>query len=76
MSLEFIRASEAFAAEQPVAHEGSFTSMPSQVSPQVRCLPVDLSAVLDVADVHLLFARVVFAIAVGKRSLRSCNENG
>ena len=43
MTLQLVAASESLAAEQPVADEGPFAGMPSQVRLEVRRLSIDLS---------------------------------
>lgn len=57
VALQFVGASEAFPAEQPVADEGSFARVPTQVSFQMRGLAVDLSAAGNVAAVDRLLAQ-------------------
>uniref|UniRef100_M3YR70 Uncharacterized protein n=1 Tax=Mustela putorius furo TaxID=9669 RepID=M3YR70_MUSPF len=52
--LQLVRAREAFAAEEPVAHEGPLARVPAQVRLQVRRLPVHLAAARDVAAVQAL----------------------
>lgn len=55
MALQFIRASEAFATEHPVADERSLPSVPPQMGSEMRRLSVHLIATGDMADV-LLFS--------------------
>ena len=52
--LQLVRPGEPLPAEQPVAHEGSLSRVPSQVSFQVRGLAVHLPAAWDVAVVEVL----------------------
>lgn len=58
VALKLVWAGESFAAEGPAADEGSLSRVPSQVSPQVGRLAVDLPTARDVTDVLLLFIRV------------------
>lgn len=51
MALQLIRAGETLATEEPVADKGALSSMPPQMSLEVRGLPVDLSTAWDVAAV-------------------------
>lgn len=61
VALKLIGPGEAFPAEEPVADEGPFTSVPAQVSLKVGCLFVDLAALWDVTDVKLLLAQLICA---------------
>nr|Q6ZRH9.1 RecName: Full=Uncharacterized protein FLJ46347 [Homo sapiens] len=54
MPLQLVRAREALAAEEPVAHEGPLARVPAQVRLQVRRLPVHLAAARNVAAVQAL----------------------
>lgn len=56
MALEFIGTGEALATEQPVADEWPLAGMPSKVSLQVTCFPVNLSTARNVAAVDILLA--------------------
>lgn len=58
MALEFVGAGEALAAEQPVADEGPLARVPSKVSLQVTCFPVDLATARNVAAVDVLLAQM------------------
>ena len=51
VALQLIRPGEAFAAEKPVADEGSLASVPAKVRLQVARLSVHLAAPRDVAVV-------------------------
>ena len=51
MSLQLVRAREAFATEQPVTHKRPLSRVPPQVRFQVRSFAVNFSAAGDVADV-------------------------
>jgi len=65
--LQFVRAREALAAEQPVADERALAGVPAQVSLQVRRLLVHLGALGDVTDVQPLLPELQAAagLAVG-----------
>lgn len=54
VSLQLIAPGESLPTEHPVADEGSLAAVPAQVSSEVGCLPVNLAAAGDVADVLLL----------------------
>lgn len=56
--LEFIGTGEAFAAEEPVADEGSFAGVPTEMGFQVGGFAVDLAAAGDVTTVDVLLAEV------------------
>ena len=56
--LQLVGPGEPLPAEQPVAHEGSLSRVPSQVSFQVRGLAVHFTAARDVAVVNVLFLEV------------------
>ena len=51
VALQLIRPGEPFAAEKPVADEGSLASVPAKVRLQVARLSVHLAAARDVAVV-------------------------
>lgn len=63
VALQFIRACESLAAEEPVADEGPVPTVPSQVSLQMRGLGVGFAAAGDVAVVHVLPPAVIRALA-------------
>lgn len=54
VSLQLVAPGEPLPAEHPVADEGSLSTVPAQVSSEVRRLPVNLPAAGDVADMLLL----------------------
>lgn len=54
--LQLVRAREALAAEEPVAHEGPLARVPAQVRLQVRRLAVHLATARDVTAVQPLAA--------------------
>lgn len=58
VSLEFVRAREAFSAEQPVADEGPLTGVPPQVGLQVGGFSVDFPTPGYVAAVNVPLAKV------------------
>lgn len=63
MALQFIRACESFATEEPVADERPVAAVPSQVRLQMGGLGVGFAAARDVAVVHVLPPAVVSALA-------------
>lgn len=63
MSLQFIRAREPLATEQPVADERPVSAVPAQVSLQMGGLGVGFATAGDVAIVHVLPPAVVSALA-------------
>lgn len=63
VSLKFVGASEALAAEEPVADKGPVPAVPAQVGLQVGGLGVGLAAARDVAVVHVFPPVVVSALA-------------
>ena len=52
--LEFVRTSEALAAEQPLTAERPLACVPAQMGLQVRCFAVDFSTAWNVTQVLLL----------------------
>lgn len=55
--LQFVRAGEAFPAEQPVANKGALAGVPAQVGFEVRGLVVDFPTARDVAAVDWLLSQ-------------------
>lgn len=62
MALQFIRARESFAAEEPVADKRPVAAVPPQVCLQVGGLGVGFAAAWDVAVVHVLPPAVIGAL--------------
>lgn len=58
VALELVGAGETFAAEEPVADEGPFAGVPTEMGLQVGGFAVDLAAAGDVATVDVLLAQV------------------
>lgn len=71
MPLQLVRPREPFAAEQPIANEGTFARVPSKMRFQVRSLAVHFSAAGYVTAVHVLLevaagrAQALSLLAVG-----------
>ena len=83
MALEFIRAGKPFAAEEPVADEGTVSAVPAKVGLQVGCFGVGLATARYVAVVHVLPPAVVCALthllgvnAVGAAADRLAGASG
>lgn len=55
--LELVRSGEAFSAKQPVAHEGPFSSVPSEVRFEVGCFAVHFATAWDVAAMESFSAQ-------------------
>lgn len=58
MALELIAPGEALTTEQPIAHEGPFSRVPSQVCLQVGRFTIDLATARDMATVNIPFPQV------------------
>lgn len=58
MSLEFIRTGEAFPAEEPVAHVGALTSVPSKMRLKMRGFAVHFITTGVMTDVSFLCRRL------------------
>lgn len=50
--LKLVRSGEAFPAKKPVAHEGPFSGVPSEVRFEVRCFAVHFATAWNVATVE------------------------
>lgn len=56
MALEFIGSGEALATEEPIADERPLAGVPSKVSLQVTCFPVNLTTARNVTAMDVLLA--------------------
>lgn len=72
--LKLVAPGEAFSTKDPVANEGPLSSVPAQVSSQVRRLAVDFPAALHVTHVLLLFRRVIVVPVITSADLLSNHE--
>lgn len=61
--LQLIRTGEALPTEQPIADEGTVTTVPPQVGFQVGCLGISLATARDVTIVKVFLLGVVRALA-------------
>jgi len=61
MSLQLITPCKSLATKNPVAYKWSFTSMPAQMRPKMRCLAINFTTSFNMADMLLLFSWLVAA---------------
>ena len=61
--LQLIRASETLTAEDPIAHKGSLTSVPTEVGSEVGGLAIYLATIWKMANVLLLPKSAVAVLA-------------
>ena len=69
MPLKFVGSCEPFSTKYPIANKWSFTTMPSQMSSEMRCFSINFVAARNMTNM-LLFSRFsIRIISVGEKNI-------